>query len=526
MGDAFGQLVRFVGRSFWGIGTVLTLTACLASGAAIAADTLAARGKYVAIAADCMSCHTAPGGTPYAGGDPLKTPFGDIYGPNITQDTATGIGSWTEADFTRALRLGVRKDGALLYPAMPYLEYTKMSDDDLNALWAFMRTIAAVKHRVPDAEKTFHFPFNVRAGLAAWQELYFKPGLWTPTAGKSAAWNRGAYLVDVLGHCGECHTPRNVAEAPEAKYQLTGAQIEGWYAPDISNDPLSKISRYSVGELARFLKTGEMQNNTKSFGPMQETVHDSLRFLHADDLRAIALYLKDQPAVSAPTVARSSASEAELAAGKAVYENNCSSCHQRDGKGIKNEVPALAGNTAVTASEPNDVIMSMLEGFAPQGLWGAMGSFANQLSNEQIADVTNYVRTAWNNAAPANATEWSVGNWRAVATIPASGQQPALICPLVDADVLQPALKEGPDALREAATDHAKLKSVVHDYLAARPHSNPAETIEALSVAYCRAVVSPTLPGALSGAKVAAFSQQIAIILSQTEPPPTASKLQ
>jgi mono/diheme cytochrome c family protein len=364
----------------------------------------------------------------------------------------------------------------------------------------------------------------MRAGLAAWQELYFKPGLWTPTSGKSAAWNRGSYLVDVLGHCGECHTPRNIAEAPEAKFQLTGAQIEGWYAPDISNDPLSKISSYSVEQLAKFLKTGDMQNNTKSFGPMQETVHDSLRFLHADDLRAIALYLKDQPAVSTPTVARSSASAQELASGKALYEDNCSSCHQADGKGIKGEVPALAGNTAVTASEPNDVIMAMLEGFAPQGLWGAMGSFASRLSNEQIADITNYVRTAWNNAAPANATEWSVGNWRAMATIPAGGQQPALICPLVAAEVLQPALKEGPDAMREAAGNNTKLQSVVHDYLVARPHSDPGETIEALSVAYCRAIVSPQIPGAQSGAKVAAFSQQIAIILARNEPAPTASK--
>jgi mono/diheme cytochrome c family protein len=488
-------------------------------------DPLLQQGEYVARAADCMSCHTAPGGAPFAGGDRLKTIFGDIYGPNITPDASTGIGTWTKEDFTRALRRGVRKDGGLLYPAMPYVDYTKMSDADLDALWAYMRTVPAVHHVVPPAEKTFHFPFNIRAGMAAWQAIYFKPGAWQPTAGKSETWNRGSYLVTVLGHCGECHTPKDIAKAQEYKYRLTGGKLEGWYAPDISNDPLSRTAGYSVDELARFLKTGNLPGNATAFGPMQETIHDSLQYLSDGDLHAIAIYLKEGPVPASQSIAKASASPEELAAGKALYENNCSSCHQENGQGIPHQVPALAGNTAVTAAQPNDLIMAILQGFGPHGTWGGMGAFGRQLTNAQIADIANYVRTAWNNHAAPNAVEWSVGNWRAMADIPAKTRQPDLICPLVGADVMGPALKERPALLREAAGDPAALAHVVHVYLAARPRSTPAETVEALSSAYCRAVVSENISTAQSSAKIADFSQQVAIALSHEQvPPATASR--
>ena len=470
-------------------------------------------GEYLAIAADCSSCHTGPGGKPYAGGDEMKTPFGSIYGPNITPDPETGIGNWSKADFVRALRMGIGKKGEYLYPAMPYPNYTKLSDADLDALWTYFRSIPPV-HNVAPAN-TFRFPFNVRSGIAAWQVLYFKPQRFVAQPAKGAAWNRGAYLVTALGHCDECHTPRNLAQATETKYQLTGAQIEGWYAPDISNDPLSELSHYTVASLAKFLKTGEMANNTKSFGPMQEVVHNSLQYLTDSDLHAMALYLKQQrDHVETPKTPTATISPAQLAAGKSLYEDNCSSCHQSNGKGRPGQVPALAGNTAVTAPEPYNVIMPMLQGFAPQGVWGPMASFAS-LSNEQIADIANYVRVAWGNGAEPNATLWAVGNWRSIASTPEGTGQPARICAELSPEVLQPALNEGPAALREAALSRAKLQQVVRNYRAAQPHSNVAQTIEALSVAYCRAIVSDKVSSAQSGAKVANFSQQVAIALTQ-----------
>jgi mono/diheme cytochrome c family protein len=481
------------------------------------AESLEARGQYIARAADCNSCHTAPGGKTFAGGDELKTPFGSIYGPNITQDRRTGIGTWSKADFVRALRLGVRKDGGYLYPAMPYIEYTMMSDADLDALWAYMRSIAPVSHSVPAPEKTFRFPFNFRPGIRAWQAIYFRPSRWQPTPGKDAEWNRGAYLIQALAHCGECHTPKNVGMAPEAKYRLTGAALQGWFAPDISADPNSAIKKYDVPQLVQFLKTGVMAGNDHAFGPMAETVHDSLRYLNTSDLQAMAVYLKDQKPVSEPAVARAVASPEELAIGKQIYENNCSSCHHDNGQGMANTVPALAGNTAVTAAEPDSVIMAILQGFPPQGTWGAMGSFARRLSDEQIADVTNYVRTAWNNHGVPNAQQWEVGNARQIADIPKAARQPALICPLLPANVANAALKDSPDTLRAAGSDHATLVRVVRAYTSAKPDSSPAEVIEALTEAYCRAVVSDKVPLSSSGGAVANFSQQVAIVLTEAD---------
>jgi mono/diheme cytochrome c family protein len=487
------------------------------------AQSIVSRGQYVALAADCNSCHTAPGGKPFAGGDELKTPFGSIYGPNITQDRRTGIGTWTKADFVRALRLGVRKDGGYLYPAMPYIEYTMMTDADVDALWAYLQTIAPVSHSVPPPEKTFRFPFNFRPGIRAWQAIYFKPHRWEPTPGEDAQWNRGAYLIQAVAHCGECHTPKNVGMAPEAKYQLTGAALQGWFAPNISSDPNSAIKKYDVAQLVQFLKTGDMAGNGHAFGPMAEAVHDSLRHLDTDDLTAMAVYLKDQKPVSDPTIARAVASPEELAIGKQIYENNCSSCHHSDGKGMARTVPALAGNTAVTAASPDDVIMAILEGFGPQGTWGAMGSFAHRLTDEQIADVANYVRTAWNNHGVPNAQQWEVGNARNYASIPKRARQPDLICPLLPANIATAALKENPDTLRAAGTDHATLVRVVRDYTTAKPNSSPADVIEALTEAYCRAVVGENVPLSSSGGAVANFSQQVAIVLTEGSDRPTAN---
>ena len=466
-------------------------------------------GNYIALAADCNSCHTAPGGKPFAGGYPLKSAFGTIYGPNITSDVATGIGSWTKADFERALRQGVSKNGAYLYPAMPYGAYTKMTQADMDALWSYIHAIPAVSNTPP--KNTLPFPLTIRSGMAVWQSLYFKPGPFVANAKQNATWNRGAYLVEALGHCADCHTPRNVAQGSEQQHGLTGAQIGGWYAPDISNDSLSTLSSWKTDELAKYLKTGTTPGNVKTFGPMQEVVHDSLRYMTDSDLKAMAVYLKDQQSGAqgqAPVKAKLSPDS--IASGRKLYEDNCSSCHQSNGKGIAASAPALAGNSAVTAREPYNVIMAMLEGFPPQGSWGAMGSFAKTLNDDQIADVTNYVRTAWGNDGIPNATPWSIGNWRKNASAPAN-ESDALLCPSLAQDVMQPALAAGPDAVKQAASDRGKMNKLVSGYLAARPKSSTAQVIEALSTEYCRAVSADHISQARFSAQIADFAQQVAV---------------
>jgi mono/diheme cytochrome c family protein len=479
--------------------------------AAAPQNALATRGQYVATEADCMSCHTAPGGQPYAGGYPLKSPLGTLYGPNITPDTATGIGSWSKADFEKALRQGVGKDGSYLYPAMPYEDYTKMTAEDMDALWAYMRSVRPVKNTPPN--NTLPFPFSVRSGLALWQDLFFKPGPFVPDSKKPEQWNRGAYLVQVMGHCSQCHTPRNAAQALETKHNLAGAQIEGWYAPDISNDAGSQLNGWSVDQLAKFLKTGSL-GNAKAVGPMQEAVHDSLRLLTDADLTAIAVYLKDQPRSEPVTADKAKWAGERLEAGRRVYQNNCVSCHQTNGKGIAGSVPALAGDGAVTAKQPYNVIMALLEGFKPQGTWGAMGSFANTLSDDEIADVTNYVRTAWGNDAVPNATPWGVGRSRKTANAP-NNEAHALLCPSLANDVLQPALKETANSLNQAASSPEKMSGLVRNYRAARPGSSPGEVVEALSTAYCRTLSQESMSEATMSGELSDFAQAAASAVSK-----------
>jgi mono/diheme cytochrome c family protein len=479
-----------------------------ASAAALPGD----RGLYVAQAADCASCHTAPGGKPFAGGAPLQSPFGVLYGSNITPDNATGIGSWSEADFERALREGVRKDGSYLYPAMPYTNYTKMSAEDMHALWGYVHGLAPVQNSVP--KNTLPFPLNVRRGVLLWQSLYFKPGPFVADSHESAEWNRGAYLVDVLGHCDQCHTPRNMAQGLRSGRDLTGSQIEGWYAPNISGDALSKLRGWNEQDLARFLKTGSMPGNTKVVGPMQEVVHESLSHLTDADLRAMAVYLKHQNPAETP-VAPSPDKWPRQATAAALYRDQCGTCHQNDGRGIPGTVPALKGNDVVTAAEPSNVIMAMLEGFPPQGTWGAMGSFAHSLNDEQIADVANYVRTAFGNSAQPNATPWGVTSLRKYAESDetASGSREikhGLLCPDLAAAALKPALAPGADSLEKAAVDREKMAVLIKGYQSAVPKATSGEVIEALSTAYCRDLADKPISEAQMSARISNFAQRVA----------------
>lgn len=467
------------------------------------------RGAYIATAAGCAACHTTEHGAAYAGGAALKTSFGNLYGPNITADPQHGIGAWSRADFERALRSGVAKDADVLYPAMPYTNYTLISDADLDALWAFIHSQLPVPHSAP--ENTLRFPFSFRPALSIWQSLYFHPGRFQPDPKRSAQFNRGAYLVKALGHCDACHTPRNMAQATTHEHELTGADVSGWYAPDISNAPTSPLRDWSEAELVRFFKTGERRDNTKAIGPMQEVVHASLSKLTDVDRSAMAVYLRENTSAVTP-VAATSIDQARIAAGRQVYAEHCASCHQVDGRGQAGVVPALASNSIVKAREPDSIIMAILEGFKPQGTWGAMASFAATLNDQQIADVTNYIRVAWNNGAPPNATEWTIDRWRQLAAPPASSQTNALLCPILPKNTLAPALASGSVALHRSAGSDGELKTLIQKYRQARPRSSQADVVEALSAAYCRDIAADGLSRARADAAIARYAQRVATL--------------
>jgi mono/diheme cytochrome c family protein len=499
--------------------SLLVSAAALAAGGKPVDLALVARGRYVALAADCAGCHSVPGGQPYAGGTPLKSPFGTLYGSNITPDVRTGIGSWTRTEFDRAMRLGIGKGEKYLYPAMPYDAYTKMTVADMDALWAYLHTVPAVSHEPP--ADTLPFPFTIRSGIAVWQRLYFTPGPFVADSARGPQWNRGAYLVQALAHCSDCHTPRNLAQGPEMQHLLGGADIEGWYAPDISGDAQSSLANLSVSQLTRFLKTGVLPDNAKAFGPMQEAVHDSLRFLAEPDLQAMARYLEEQPGTQTPETA-GRAEWVRAGAGRQVYENDCSSCHGDDGKGRPGSVPGLAGNASIAAGEPYNVISALLEGFDPQQSWGPMPAFAATLSDTQIADVTNYVRGAWNNGAAPNATPSMVSAWRRSADVP-KDESHALLCPDLAAGVEKPALLAGTAALKQAASSRARMTELVASYRLARPDSSTTEVMDALSAAYCRAVATDPISATRMSAELMAFAQRVAVVLVAPTSTPSVS---
>ncbi len=488
----------------------LAAVAALLAPAAAGAGALEDQGRYLATAAGCLACHSEPGQPPYAGGAALTTQFGKLYGPNITPALDTGIGKWTEADFEHALRDGVAKGGELLYPAMPYAHYTRISDADVHALWAYFRSVVPVERK--STQNALRFPWSLRSGLVLWQGAFFKTGRYQPIAAKGDTWNRGAYLVEALGHCGECHTPRNLAQAPDDKRHLTGARVEGWYAPDISSDALSKLAGQSVDDVARLLKTGMAAGNSKTFGPMADVVHESLGQLTDADLHAMAVYLKDQPAPAKPQqAARAVPVPAErLAAGQQLYALHCASCHQADGKGIRQTAPALAGNSGVTAAQPHNVVTAVLEGFDREGNWSPMPAFAASLSDTEIADISNYVRNAWGNRGTLPVTPWAVGSLRRVAATPPNGQRTALICPNLPAADEQPALRGGPQALKRAAQDTPALQRLVRGYIAARPQATAADVVQALSGAYCNVVAAEGASTVRAATQTAEFSQRVA----------------
>ncbi|MGN2244643.1 c-type cytochrome [Frateuria sp. GZRR33] len=367
---------------------------------------LIARGAYLATVGDCAACHTAQGGKPYAGGRALPTPFGEVPAPNLTPDDATGLGQWSFDAFWRALHEGVGRDGHALYPAFPYTSYTKVSREDAFALFAYLKTLPPVRNQT--GAPSLRFPYDLRASLATWRTLYFRPGEFVPDPKQPAEWNRGAYLVQGLGHCNECHVARDNLGGLPSNETLTGGQIpaQNWYAPDLSTHAHGGLEGWSTDDIVTLLRTGQSRKGA-AFGPMADVVMQSTQHMRQDDLRAIAVYLQSLPPRPAPAQGGSRVdATALLDRGADLYDRQCSSCHGKDGQGVAGVYPPLAGNSSVI--EPtgiNAIRIVLLGGFAPTTAAHprpySMPPFAQQLSDGDVAAVVTYIRHAWsNNAAP------------------------------------------------------------------------------------------------------------------------------
>jgi mono/diheme cytochrome c family protein len=359
-------------------------------------------GRYMATAADCTACHTAKGGQPFAGGGALETPFGTLLAPNITPDLATGIGGWTDDQFVDAVRNGIGHGGIHLYPAMPYTYYTKLKREDVIAIRAFLDTVQPV-HNLVQANQ-LPFPFNQRETMIGWNELYFIPGEFKPDPGKSAEWNRGAYIVEGTEHCGLCHTPKNVMGGDENSQAMQGSVLQNWYAPNITGNRRIGLGDWTVDDIALYLKTGRNRYDIAS-GPMADAVTHSTSHLTDADLRAIAVYLKDLPPGGGVLPQPVSAQDPAMQQGQAIYNEQCAACHTVGGEGIVGLFPRLSGAPLVQQSQATSLIRVVLEGSraaatdgAPTG--PAMPAFAWKLSDAEIAAVVTYIRNAWGNAAP------------------------------------------------------------------------------------------------------------------------------
>ena len=359
------------------------------------------RGKYLTAMGDCVACHSAPGGKPFAGGRTIETPFGKLLSPNITPDVQTGLGAWTDDEFVRAMQQGIDRAGQHLYPAFPYAYYTHMTREDVLAIRAYLASLPAVENQVQTNQ--LPFPLDVRESLTAWNAINFKPGEFKPDPSKSAEWNRGAYIVTGPEHCGLCHTPKTISGGDETSRFLQGNALQGWYAPNITGDQRQGIGAWPADQIAEYLRTGHNAIAASS-GPMAEEVMQSSYALSDADLHAIAIYLKDLPGQGSN--AQPVAAGPAMQAGEAIYTDQCSACHMLDGKGIARLFPALAGAPVVQQDSAISLARVVLQGAQSAHTPGAVTSAAMPaygwlLSNQQVADVITYIRNAWGNAAPA-----------------------------------------------------------------------------------------------------------------------------
>jgi len=348
---------------------------------------------------DCAACHTPEGGPAFAGGYGLQTPFGVIYSTNLTSDRETGIGALTADQFYAALHDGVGPRGAPLYPAMPYTAFTRISRADSDAMLAYLRSVPAV-HRVRPANQ-LPFPLNLRFMVRGWNLLFFTPGTYVADSSKSADWNRGAYIVNGLGHCGSCHTAKNVLGGDKSEKALQGGTLNEWMAPDLTASTRTGLGAWSTGDIVEYLKTGRSRH-ANAGGPMADVVTNSTSLMSDQDLRAVATYLKGLPPGLSGHVGEPDAGA--MRRGQQVYSDACASCHMLEGEGQPKVFPPMSGNAMLQQTDPSGLIHLILAGSRtaptptrPTAL--SMPSFAWKLTDQQIADVSTYIRNSWGNRA-------------------------------------------------------------------------------------------------------------------------------
>jgi len=365
---------------------------------------LVAQGRYLIRVGNCAGCHTTPGGRPFAGGLALESDFGTFHTPNITPDPDTGIGDWSEPQFWRAMHRGIRADGSRLYPACPYPSFTRVTRADVDAIYAYLRTVKPVRHRTPAHD--LDFPYSVRPLLAVWQALYFRPETYQPDPGRGKQWNRGRYLVEGLGHCDECHRQRNAMGAKRSSPSAPGGMVHHWYAPSLGSPAEAGLQSLDIMQAAMLLRSGR-SGDTVMMGPMADVVFQSLQHLSRDDARAMAAYLTSIPETAVAGARRGATdSPAELkrtlALGKRIYDNGCSDCHGDAGRGSEG-VAALAGNRGVMLDNPVNVINMIREGGFPAAVPGDPRPYGMpphyNLSRQEIAAVATYIRRRWGNQA-------------------------------------------------------------------------------------------------------------------------------
>ncbi|ARU95426.1 c-type cytochrome [Tatumella citrea] len=398
---------------------------------------LVKRGEYLARAGDCVACHTSEGGQPFAGGLPMATPIGKIYSTNITPDKTYGIGDYTYDDFQKAVRHGVAKNGETLYPAMPYPSYAVVSDDDMHALYAyFMQGVKPVSQ--PNHATDIPWPLSMRWPLAIWRGM-FAPAVKPATAqpGEDPVLARGRYLVEGLGHCGACHTPRSITMQEKALNNSEGtdylsgssAPIDGWTAINLRGDDRDGLGRWSTSDIAQFLRYGR-NDRTAVFGGMTDVVQHSLQYLSDDDINAIARYLKSlsprdshQPVFKADdSVSQALWKGNDQRTGAAEYVDSCAACHKTDGSGYTRFFPALKGNPVVLAEDPTSLIHIVLTGDTLPGVQGApsaitMPAFGWRLNDQQVANVVNFIRSSWGNTSTAAVSADQVAKLRKSADV-------------------------------------------------------------------------------------------------------------
>lgn len=410
-------------KSLFALSAVVVITAAAAaaalwsggntfhSGGAVAAvpadqTELIKRGEYLARAGDCIACHTVRGGKTFAGGLPMLTPFGTLYTPNVTPDDQYGIGKWTSDDFYRSIHVGRSKDGSLLYPAMPFTSYTKVTRADSDAMFAYMRSVPPVN--VPSRPHELRFPFNQRNMLIGWRVLFFSEGEFKPDPTKSVEWNRGAYLIEGLGHCSMCHTSINAMGGPVSSAAFGGGLIplQNWYAPSLTSNKEAGLGDWDIKDINDLLKTGVSQRGAV-FGPMAEVVHNSLQYMTDADINAMSTFLKSIPQKGEAPETMQFETSAQfgselLQQGKKIYTENCAKCHAENGLGKPPAYPPLATNQSIQMQSAVNPIRMVLNGGYPPSTEGnphpyGMPPFAQSLSDTEVAAVVTYIRMSWGN---------------------------------------------------------------------------------------------------------------------------------